>query len=99
MDEREIIALPPGWPTFRDHRGHRYSLEGGIGSVLVNRTRARVWIWAYSRKGRTLPTHSIRLDLGTARLFHNALGQAITDAEDAVKQAKARGYDWVEANQ
>lgn len=93
--EREIMALPPGWPTFRDHRGHRYSLEGGIGTTLVNRTRARVWIWAYNRKGRTLPTHSIRLDLGTARRFHNALGQAIHDAEQAIRNAKAAGLDGI----
>lgn len=85
--ERDIMALPPGWPTFRDHLRHRYSVEGGLGARF-NGTRGRVWIWAYNVKGRTLPTHSIRFDLGTARRFHNALGQAITDAEDALRAAQ-----------
>ena len=67
-------------PQLVDHQGRSYILEGGIGTI-VGGSRARVWIWAFSKRRERLCSRSIRLDLHTARLFHAELGRAIAAAE------------------
>jgi hypothetical protein len=69
-------------PKFFDHRGRGFALEGGMGSVRLRDTKARVWIWVFNKRKQRLFSHSIRLDLHTAREFHVELGHAIKAAED-----------------
>lgn len=76
-------------PRFYDHNGRHYTLEGGVGAVMMDGTRARVWIWAWNKRGQRLFSNSIRLDLHTAREFRADLDRAIVEAEIAEQQWRA----------
>lgn len=70
-----------GQEFFLDQNLKQYRLEGGVGHMTVNGTKARVWIKAANRSGHDTISRWIRLDLHTAREFHKAFDQALRQAE------------------